>query len=111
MPRTIRFHLDEHVSHAVAEGLRRLGANVTTTTDASLLGATDQQQLAYARAEERILFTQDQDCLALAAKGIEHSGIAYCDQNSRSIGQIVQGLKLIWEIYEPNEMVNRLEFI
>ena len=39
MPRTIRFHLDEHVAHAVADGLRRLGIEVTTTTDAGLLGA------------------------------------------------------------------------
>ena len=34
MPRTIRFHLDEHCPHAVAIGLRRLGIDVTTTTDA-----------------------------------------------------------------------------
>jgi len=33
MPWTIRFHLDEHVAHAVADGLRRLGIDVTTTTD------------------------------------------------------------------------------
>ena len=38
MPRTIRFHLDEHVAHAIAEGLRRRGVDVTTTTDAGLLG-------------------------------------------------------------------------
>lgn len=31
MPRAIRFHLDEHVAHAVADGLRRLGMDVTTT--------------------------------------------------------------------------------
>ena len=30
MPRTIRFHLDEHVPHAVADGLRRFGIDVTT---------------------------------------------------------------------------------
>jgi len=31
MPRTIRFHLDEHVPHAVADGLRIHGIDVTTT--------------------------------------------------------------------------------
>jgi hypothetical protein len=39
MSRTIRFHLDEHVDHAVADGLRRRGIAVTTTADADLLGA------------------------------------------------------------------------
>ncbi len=111
MPRTIRFHLDEHVSHAVADGLRRLGVNVTTTTDAGLLGEPDQRQLAYARAEGRIFFTEDRDFLIWAAKGLEHAGIVYCAQNTRTVGQIVQRLGLIWEIYEIEEMHNHLEFI
>jgi predicted nuclease of predicted toxin-antitoxin system len=110
MPKTIRFHLDEHVARAVADGLRRRGADVTTTADAGLLGVTDVQQLAYALAEGRVFFTEDRDFLALATPG-EHAGIAYCDQNSRSIGQIVRGLELIWEVYEPHEMRNRVEFL
>jgi predicted nuclease of predicted toxin-antitoxin system len=110
MARTIRFHLDEHVAHAVAEGLRHRGADVTTTTDAGLLGADDSQQLAFVQATGRVLFTQDRDFLALAA-AVEHLGIVYCDQNTRTIGQIVQGLELIWEVYEPEEMRNRIEFI
>jgi predicted nuclease of predicted toxin-antitoxin system len=110
MARTIRFHLDEHVPHAVADGLRRIGAEVTTSTDAGLLGALDLQQLAYAVSEDRVLFTEDQDFLTLAAIK-EHTGIAYCDRNTRSIGDIIRGLELIWEIYEPEDMRNRVEFL
>ena len=110
MARTIRFHLDEHVAHAVADGLRRLGIDVTTTTDAGLVGASDVQQLAYAIANGRVMFTEDRDFLALAATN-EHLGIAYCDQSTRSIGQIVRGLELIWEVYEPQEMRKRIEFL
>ena len=110
MARTIRFHLDEHVAHAVAHGLRRLGVDVTTTTDAGLVGASDLQQLAFAVATGRVLFTEDRDFLALAATH-EHPGLAYCAQNTRSIGQIVRGLQLIWEVYEPDEMRNRVEFL
>ena len=36
MARTMRFHLDEHVPHAIAEGLRRRGIDVTTTVEAGL---------------------------------------------------------------------------
>lgn len=73
-----------------------------------MVGAPDRQQLAYAIANGRVLFTVDRDFLALAATN-EHLGIAYCDQNTRSIGQIVRGLELIWEVYEPQEMRNRIE--
>jgi len=65
VPRTIRFHLDEHVPHAVAEGLRRLGIDVTTTTDANLLGAEDADQIAYGLVQSRVIFTEDDDFLVL----------------------------------------------
>lgn len=38
----MRFHLDEHVDHAIARGLRNRGIEVTTATDAGLLGASDE---------------------------------------------------------------------
>jgi predicted nuclease of predicted toxin-antitoxin system len=111
MPRTIRFHLDEHVPHAVADGLRRLGIEATTSTDAGLLGAADAEHIGYGLSQRRVIFTQDDDFLILASAGVELSGLAYCRQSSRSIGQIIRGLELIWEVYEPEEMRNRIEFI
>jgi len=59
MPRTIRFHLDENCSHAIAAGLRRRGIDVTTTPDVGLLGAVDEDQLAYCLAESRVIFSSD----------------------------------------------------
>jgi predicted nuclease of predicted toxin-antitoxin system len=64
MPQTIRFHLDEHVPHAVARGLRRLGIDVTTTTDGGLLGSGDAEQMAYALFQRRVVFSEDDDFLA-----------------------------------------------
>jgi predicted nuclease of predicted toxin-antitoxin system len=107
----IRFHLDEHVAHAVARGLRRLGIDVTTTTDAGLLGASDADQIAYGLSQLRVIFTEDDDFLSLAASGVPHAGLAYCRQGARSIGQIIRTLELIWEVYEPHEMMDRIEFI
>ncbi|HEX5102520.1 MAG TPA: hypothetical protein VFV87_01835 [Pirellulaceae bacterium] len=34
----LRFHLDAQVDHAIARGLEARGIDVTTTTDAGLLG-------------------------------------------------------------------------
>lgn len=50
MSRTIRLHLDENCPYAIAEGLRRRGIDVTTTSEAGLMGATDEEQTAYALA-------------------------------------------------------------
>src|SRR5262245_45841556 len=111
MARTIRFHLDENCHRAIAEGLRRRGVDVTTTPEAGLLNATDDEQLAYARPRGRVIFTQDRDFLRLHAEGEPHPGIAYCDKDTKSIGEIIAMLVLIWEIYESDEMANRVELI
>jgi predicted nuclease of predicted toxin-antitoxin system len=111
MPRTIRFHLDEHVDFAVAEGLRRRGIGVSTTGDAGLLGADDNHHILYAASNAAVIFTNDRDFLRLHDAGVEHQGIAYCHQQSRSVGEIIRALELIWEVLEPGEMHDRIEFI
>jgi len=111
MPKTIRFHLDEHGDPRIARGLRLRGIDVTTTVDAGLLHATDEEQLAYSTSEGRVLFTQDADFLRLDTAGLIHTGIAFCHAGSRSIGEIIRTMTLIWEIYEPEEMDCRVEFL
>ncbi|MBE9224418.1 DUF5615 family PIN-like protein [Phormidium sp. LEGE 05292] len=111
MTQTIRFHLDENVNSAIADGLRRRGINVTTSPEAGLIGASDEEQLTFALSQSRVIFTQDDDFLRLHQAGIEHSGITYCKQNSRSIGDILRFLILIWECLEAEEMRDRVEFI
>jgi predicted nuclease of predicted toxin-antitoxin system len=111
MARTIRFHLDEHVDPAIADGLRRRGIDVTTTANAGLQGAADLAHVAFANTEQRVLFTNDYHFLSLHNQGVDHPGIAYCHQQSRSIGEIIRALELIWEILEPEEMRKRVEFV
>src|SRR5947207_3034387 len=111
MPKILRFHLDEHVPLAIAQGLRRRGIDVTTAADAGLLGAADEAHLAFAVPQGRVVFTNDEDYLALHDQGREHAGIVYCHQQSRSIGDIIRALMLLWEILDPEDMKNRVEFI
>jgi predicted nuclease of predicted toxin-antitoxin system len=111
MARTIRFHLDENCHRAIAEGLRRRDIDVTTTPEAGLMGASDEQQAAYGLAQCRVIFTQDRDFLVLHGAGASHAGIAYYDNGTRTVGQIIQGLVLIWEILEPEEMAGQVEYI
>lgn len=111
MPRTIRFHLDENCARAIAVGLRCHGIDVITTPEVGLIGATDEQQVAYALPPGRVIFTQDGDFLGIHRSGIPHPGIAYCVKESRSIGEIVRALVDIWDVLEPEEMANQLEFL
>ena len=97
--------------HGVANGLRQARLDVVTTTAAGLLGTPDTVQLAHAHATGRILVTQDRDFTRLHREGREHSGIVYFEHGSRSIRQVIEALKLLNEVYDPEEMLGRLEYI
>jgi predicted nuclease of predicted toxin-antitoxin system len=111
MSRTIRFHLDENCDPRIAVGLRLHGADITTTPEVGLLHAPDELQLAFAIAHGRVIVTQDTDFLRLAAKAETSPGIAFFPAQNRSIGAVIRALHLIWEVYEPAEMNNRVEFL
>jgi hypothetical protein len=107
----IRYHLDEHVDPAVAEGLRRRGIDVTTTVEAGLTGATDEDQLRFATAEGRVCVTRDPDFLILHSRGIAHGGIAYWHPKRRSVGEIILDLTLLWRVATAEEMQGRVEYL
>jgi len=107
----IRYYLDEHVDPAVAEGLRRRGIDVTTTVEAGLTGATDEEQLGFAMADGRFCVTRDPDFLVLNSRGTTHVGIAYWHPRRRSVGQIVLDLTLLWRVATAEEMRGRVEFL
>jgi len=76
-----------------------------------LMGVTDEAQIAFALAQQRIIFTQDDDFLRLHQAQVAHTGIVYCHQGSRSIGEMIRALALIWERVELEDMVGQVEFI
>jgi predicted nuclease of predicted toxin-antitoxin system len=111
MPRTIRFHLDENCDPRIATGLRLHGVDVTTTPEAGLLHASDAEQVAFAATQARVIVTQDTDFIRIIAAGTEAPGVAFYSADNSSIGQLIRDLLLIWEVLEPEEMRNRVEFL
>lgn len=111
MANKIKFHLDENVSNAIAQGLRRRNIDVTTVPEVGLIGADDDEQIIFALSQQRVIFTFDDDFLRLASQEINHAGIIYTRQQTRSIGTIIADLILIWECLEPEYMQNRVEFL
>src|SRR5438270_11866447 len=98
MPRTIRFHLDEQCNPAIAAGLRLHGVDVTTTPEAGLLHMPDEEQLAFALGQGRVIVTQDTDFLRIATAGQETPSVVFYPAQTRSIGQVIRDLLLIWEV-------------
>jgi predicted nuclease of predicted toxin-antitoxin system len=111
MPNNIRFYLDESVHSAVAEGLRHREIDILTTPEAGNMGTTDEEQLAFATAESRVLVSQDSDFLVLHSQGIQHSGIVYYKAQTRSIKQILRGLVMLYEVSEGETMMNHVEYL
>jgi hypothetical protein len=111
MAQKLRFHLDEHVPHGVAIGLRLRGIDVTTSTDAELLSEPDTRHLDYGREQGRVVVTSDEDFLVLDSKGYSHAGIGFYRKSSRTIGEIIRHLVLMWEVLEPADMENHVEFL
>jgi predicted nuclease of predicted toxin-antitoxin system len=110
----LRFHLDEHVPHAIAAGLRAKGVDVTTTTDAGLIGEPDEDHIAFARRESRVVFTNDDDFLVHAARNKDHAGIAFCAQQKHGdayIGRVIHYLYLMHEVLEAEEIQNTVEYL
>jgi hypothetical protein len=107
----IRFHLDEHISAHIAAGLRRRNIEVTTAAETGLAGETDLAILEFAATAGRVVVTQDDDFLKLHAQGVNHAGIAYCQQQAMPIGEMLRRVILIYDLLSPSEMAGRVEFL
>ena len=107
----IRFHLDESVSTAVVAGLRSHGIDVTTASDADLIGGTDLDHIDFARSQCRVVVAHDSDFVRHGQGGIEHAGICYCHQGKYGIGQLLQMLLLVSACYTQEEIEGRVEFL
>ena len=110
MPRKIRFSLDERVPRAVVQGLRERGVDIKTVVEAGLLSASDDTHVQRARAERRVIFTQDSDFLRLHAAGDPHCDIVYAPQGT-SIGETIHGLMLLHQVLDADEMEGHVEFL
>jgi predicted nuclease of predicted toxin-antitoxin system len=111
VPEPVRFYLDQHLSHALAAGLRSRGIDVLTAADAGRCGQPDPDQLAFALAEGRVTVSFDPDYLALHAAGVAHAGIAWCAATKHPVGRLLNALVLIHAVLTADEMMNHVEYL
>ena len=71
--------------------------------------------LARATRLGRVLFSQDDDLLRVAAdwqqSGTRFAGLIYAHQLRISIGQCVEDLELIANATDPEDWIDRVEFL
>jgi len=111
MNEKIKFHLDESVNPDVAMGVRKYGIDITTSKGQSLLGKSDLKQFDFCVEQSRTLVTQDSDFLIIASQTSEHFGIVYYQPGTRSIGEIIKSIILIYEVLQPCDMYGSVEYI
>jgi predicted nuclease of predicted toxin-antitoxin system len=97
-------YCDESVWIPVADGLRRRGWTVRTARDEETLGEPDRIQLSYARDNDWILLTFDDDFLSLVeGDGLDHEGLVLVQQDGRQIGDVVKAVDAHLEERQPED--------
>jgi hypothetical protein len=75
----------------------------------------DPDLLDRATALGHVLFTHDADLLAEAARrqlsGELFAGVVYAHQLKGSIGRCVDDLELLAKVFDPVDMMNRVEYL
>jgi hypothetical protein len=108
----VRFRLDEHIDHIIAEALRQRGYDVLTVADAELLGADDLLSiLPLAVRDGRVLVTRDADFLAMHARGDAHSGIAHWHGKKRNVKEAIHYLLQLGRHETAENMVGAVRYI
>ena len=113
----IRLYCDEDsVRHALVLSLRKRGVDIITAIESKMIGKTDEQQLAYAAAQGRAIysFNMGHFCRLHAdflASGREHSGIVVSRQQRYNVGEQMRRLLKLVAGRTAEEMHNQLEFL
>ena len=109
------FYMDVHVPSAVTAGLRRHRVEVVTSQEDSTYESNDEALLERETELGRVLFTQDDDLLAIAShwqqQSREFAGVVYCHQLSSGIGDIIQDLELLAFCGDEDEVRDRVSHL
>lgn len=111
----LRLYMDVHVNAAITAGLRQRGIDVLTAQEDGSQRFEDVELLDRATELERVLFSQDDDFLALAryrqSSGVFFAGLIYGHQLAATVGKYVLDLEVVCKVMELEDMINRIEFL
>jgi len=101
----IKFYTDTHIAKAVAIQCQRRGIDVVRCEDVEMAQAKDEEHLAYAAREGRVMVSSDRDFTRLHDEyikaGASHAGIIYVlPAHKDDIGRIVGFITDLCELIE-----------
>ena len=114
---TIRLYFDEDsMRHALIHALRARGIDVQTALDAGMIERTDEEHLAFATTQGRVLCSFNVgDFYQLHTNNIaqhkSHAGIVLARQQQYSVGGYMRRLLRLMAHLTAEEMQNRVEFL
>ena len=112
---SVAFYFDHHVRAAIASGLRQRGVDVLRAQDDGHAKADDPAILQRATELGRVVFTHDDDFLAIADEwqeiGRSFSGVIYVHQLKLTVGRAVADLEIIAKAGDPEDYRNRVEYL
>jgi hypothetical protein len=84
---------DEHISDALAAALRLRGCDVVQVKERDLQGTPDEDLLALAFAERRVVLTNDTDFVSIAARlqqqGAAFAPVLFWPQQRRTLSELL----------------------
>lgn len=111
----VALYMDQHVPRAITAGLRLRRVDVLTAYEDGASTWEDPALLDRASQLRRVLFSQDDDLLAEAARrqaqGQPFAGVIYAHQLHVSIGTCVRDLEIIAKSGEEAELNNQVVFL
>ena len=111
----LRLYMDVHVKAAITAGLRQRGIDVLTAQEDGTERWDDDRLLERATELRRVLFSQDDDLLAIArhkqGQSKIFSGLIYGHQLAATIGKYVIDLELVCKVLDADDMINRIEYL
>ena len=111
----LSLYMDVQVPAAITAGLRRRGIDVLTSQEDGSDRWTDSRLLERSTELGRVLFSQDEDFLALATEWQRQQkpfgGVVYAHQMSAGIGTLVGDLELVLSCFAAAEMVDRVIYL
>lgn len=111
----IALYMDEHIPRAITTELRLREVDVLTAQEDEAAGTPDPELLDRAAQLQRVFFTFDDDLLTEAVQrqrdDVLFWGVIYAHPLRVSIGACVHDLEIIAKAGEPQDLVNRIEFL
>ena len=107
---------EDSAARSLMRALRSSGFDCLTAHEADRLRRTDEDQLAFATEQGRVLYSKNAGDFARLDKawqltGRSHAGIVLVSDQLTPIGVQLRALQSMSDTFEAEDMVNRLVFL